>query len=95
MWLLGGGRMGKKTTKSVVFLKSLEKYCNDLLNCEARISQSSSLIKFFQPNDQDLDKEFPKNWWAYAQQETNKKLSTETVSTFFVQETALYFIFLL
>ncbi|XP_036069168.1 NADPH oxidase organizer 1a [Oryzias melastigma] len=57
----GNARVGKKTTKSMAFLKSLEKYCNELLNCEARISQSSSLIKFFQPKDQDLDKEFTKN----------------------------------
>ncbi|RVE69461.1 hypothetical protein OJAV_G00078120 [Oryzias javanicus] len=53
--------VGKKTTKSLAFLKSLEKYCNKLLNCEAGISQSSSVIKFFQPKDQDLDKEFTKN----------------------------------
>uniref|UniRef100_A0A3P9MH71 NADPH oxidase organizer 1a n=1 Tax=Oryzias latipes TaxID=8090 RepID=A0A3P9MH71_ORYLA len=89
--LQGGGRMGKKTTKSVVFLKSLEKYCNDLLNCEARISQSSSLIKFFQPNDQDLDREFPKNCIMIMQTDaencSNRDRPDGNVTQPFVSET--------
>lgn len=42
-------------------LKFLQKYCNELLSCEPRVSQSADLIQFFHPNAQDLEPEFSKN----------------------------------
>ncbi|CAG11457.1 unnamed protein product [Tetraodon nigroviridis] len=56
-------RSGKKKspTRSLVRLKFLQKYCNELLSCEPRVSQSADLIQFFHPNAQDLEPEFSKN----------------------------------
>ncbi|KAM9844194.1 NADPH oxidase organizer 1a [Aulostomus maculatus] len=47
--------------KSLQRLKSLQKYCNQLLSCDQRVSQSADLIKFFQPKDQDLQPDFSRN----------------------------------
>ncbi|CAB1448090.1 unnamed protein product [Pleuronectes platessa] len=52
-------RIGPK--KSLLRLKSLQKYCNELLSCDPRVTQSGDLIQFFQPKDQDLQPDFPKN----------------------------------
>ncbi|XP_008286144.1 NADPH oxidase organizer 1a [Stegastes partitus] len=52
-------RMGPN--KAVVRLKFLQKYCNELLSCGPRVSQSAHLIQFFRPKDQDLRPEFSKN----------------------------------
>ncbi|XP_067472463.1 NADPH oxidase organizer 1a [Thunnus thynnus] len=51
----------KSPTKSLVRLKLLQKYCNELLSCDPRVSQSADLIQFFHPKDQDLEPEFSKN----------------------------------
>ncbi|XP_041634502.1 NADPH oxidase organizer 1a [Cheilinus undulatus] len=51
----------KGPSKSLVRLKSLQKYCSELLNCDPRVSQSSVLIQFFHPKEQDLHPEFSKN----------------------------------
>ncbi|XP_039978276.1 NADPH oxidase organizer 1a [Xiphias gladius] len=55
----GGRRKGP--TKSLVRLKFLQKYCNELLSCNPQVGQSADLIQFFQPKDQDLQPEFAKN----------------------------------
>ncbi|KAM4531565.1 NADPH oxidase organizer 1a [Odontesthes bonariensis] len=52
---------GKGPTKSLVHLKGLQKYCSELLSCDPRVPQSSDLIMFFQPKNQDLDPQFVKN----------------------------------
>ncbi|CAJ1076527.1 NADPH oxidase organizer 1a [Xyrichtys novacula] len=56
-------RKGKKKgpTKSLLRLKALQKYCNELLSCDPRVSQHADLIQFFHPKDQDLRPEFSKN----------------------------------
>lgn len=56
-------RSGKRrsATRSLLLLKFLQKYCNELLSCDLRVSQSASLIQFFHPNAQDLEPEFSKN----------------------------------
>ncbi|KAM4598083.1 NADPH oxidase organizer 1a [Polymixia lowei] len=51
----------KGPSKSVVRLQFLEKYCNDLLSCDPRVTQSPNLIQFFHPKDQDLQPEFASN----------------------------------
>ncbi|KAM6966803.1 NADPH oxidase organizer 1a [Tautogolabrus adspersus] len=51
----------KSATKSLMRLKSLQKYCNELLSCDPRVSQSANLIQFFHPTEQDLKPEFSKN----------------------------------
>ncbi|KAG7243575.1 hypothetical protein INR49_011132 [Caranx melampygus] len=51
----------KSPTKSLMRLKFLQKYCNELLSCDPRVTQSAELIQFFQPKDQDLQPEFAKN----------------------------------
>ncbi|XP_034749714.1 NADPH oxidase organizer 1a [Etheostoma cragini] len=56
---LGGQRKGP--TRSLVRLKFLQKYCDELLSCDPRVSQSAELIQFFQAKDQDLLPDFAKN----------------------------------
>lgn len=51
----------KGPNKSVVRLKFLQKYCNELLSCDPRVCQSAELIQFFRPKDQDLQPEFAKD----------------------------------
>ncbi|KAM7386800.1 hypothetical protein PAMA_009430 [Pampus argenteus] len=51
----------KAATKSLIRLKSLQKYCNELLSCDPRVAQSADLIQFFHPKNQDLQPEFSKN----------------------------------
>ncbi|KAF1379441.1 hypothetical protein PFLUV_G00176090 [Perca fluviatilis] len=55
----GGQRNGP--TKSLERIKLLQKYCDELLSCDPRVSQSAEFIQFFQPKDQDLQPEFAKN----------------------------------
>lgn len=55
----GANKMG--TSNSVMCLKFLEKYCSELLSCDARLSQSPELIQFFHPKDHDLQPDFAKN----------------------------------
>ncbi|XP_029293906.1 NADPH oxidase organizer 1a [Cottoperca gobio] len=55
-----GGRK-KGPTRSLLCLKFLQKYCNELLSCDPRVSQSTDLIQFFHPKEQDLQPEFAKN----------------------------------
>eukprot|EP00066_Takifugu_rubripes_P012911 XP_011602177.1 PREDICTED: NADPH oxidase organizer 1 [Takifugu rubripes] len=56
-------RSGKKKspTRSLVRLKFLQKYCNELLSCDPRVSQSADLIQFFHPKAQDLQPDFSRN----------------------------------
>ncbi|KAK5856361.1 hypothetical protein PBY51_007964 [Eleginops maclovinus] len=55
----GGRRKGP--TRSLLRLKFLQKYCNELLSCDPRVCQCADLIQFFHPKDQDLQPEFAKN----------------------------------
>ncbi|XP_051570968.1 NADPH oxidase organizer 1-like [Myxocyprinus asiaticus] len=48
-------------SKSVLRLKALEEYCNELLQSGPRISQSSELIQFLLPKPQELNADFAKN----------------------------------
>ncbi|XP_036944883.1 NADPH oxidase organizer 1-like [Acanthopagrus latus] len=50
----------KGPNKSLMRLKFLQKYCNELLSCDPQVSQSADLIQFFHPKDQDLQPEFAK-----------------------------------
>ncbi|XP_032442563.1 NADPH oxidase organizer 1a [Xiphophorus hellerii] len=52
---------GKGPNKSLVRLKYLQKYCNELLSCDQHVSQSADLAKFLQPNEKELKPEFTKN----------------------------------
>uniref|UniRef100_A0A3Q2DQ32 NADPH oxidase organizer 1a n=1 Tax=Cyprinodon variegatus TaxID=28743 RepID=A0A3Q2DQ32_CYPVA len=52
---------GKGPNKSLVRLKYLQKYCNNLLSCDPRVSQSADLVKFLQPKEKELQPEFTKN----------------------------------
>lgn len=52
---------GKSPTRSLVRLKFLQKYCNELLSCEPRVCQSADLVQFFHPTAQDLQPDFFKN----------------------------------
>ncbi|KAL0993110.1 hypothetical protein UPYG_G00103340 [Umbra pygmaea] len=56
-------RNSRKTgsSKSVVYLKYLERYCNELLSCDPRVPQCNELIQFFHPKDRDLQPDFAKN----------------------------------
>uniref|UniRef100_A0A3B5LR90 NADPH oxidase organizer 1a n=1 Tax=Xiphophorus couchianus TaxID=32473 RepID=A0A3B5LR90_9TELE len=52
---------GKGPNKSLVCLKYLQKYCNELLSCDQHVSQSADLAKFLHPNEKELKPEFTKN----------------------------------
>lgn len=54
----------KGPTKSLLCLKFLQKYCDELLSCDPQVCQSADLIQFFHPKDQDLQPEFSKNGYA-------------------------------
>ncbi|KAI7797270.1 putative NADPH oxidase organizer 1, partial [Triplophysa rosa] len=51
----------KGLSKSVDRLKSLEKYCSSLLQCDSTVSHSTEVIRFFLPNEQELQPEFTQN----------------------------------
>ncbi|KAJ8344988.1 hypothetical protein SKAU_G00291810 [Synaphobranchus kaupii] len=51
----------KGPNKSMVRLKFLEKYYDQLLKCDPQITQSSEVTQFFLPTAQDLQPEFAKN----------------------------------
>ncbi|KAJ8413673.1 hypothetical protein AAFF_G00081800 [Aldrovandia affinis] len=51
----------KDSSKSLRHLAFLERYCTELLKCDPSITQSSEVIQFFLPQNQDLQPEFPKN----------------------------------
>uniref|UniRef100_A0A8C5GQN5 NADPH oxidase organizer 1a n=2 Tax=Gouania willdenowi TaxID=441366 RepID=A0A8C5GQN5_GOUWI len=51
----------KGPNKSLVCLQFLQKYCEQLLTCDAKVTQSADLLQFFTPTDQDLQPEFTKN----------------------------------
>lgn len=53
-------------SKAVVCLKFLEKYCNDLLSCDERVSQCSLVTQFFHPKDQDLKPEYAQNRYVVS-----------------------------
>ncbi|CAL8272383.1 unnamed protein product [Lota lota] len=56
-----GGGQKKGPSRSVLRLKFLEKYCDELLSCDPRVSQSAELIRFFHPTAQDLEPEYASN----------------------------------
>uniref|UniRef100_A0A672FZU8 NADPH oxidase organizer 1a n=1 Tax=Salarias fasciatus TaxID=181472 RepID=A0A672FZU8_SALFA len=51
----------KGPNKTLAYVKFLQEYCTELLSCDAQVCQSTDLINFFQPKDQDLQPEFAKN----------------------------------
>ncbi|KAF0032644.1 hypothetical protein F2P81_014934 [Scophthalmus maximus] len=55
------GQGKKGPTRSLLRLKFLQKYCNELLSCDPRVTQSGELIQFFDPKEQDLRPDFSKN----------------------------------
>ncbi|MED6274442.1 hypothetical protein CHARACLAT_016374 [Characodon lateralis] len=52
---------GKGLYKSVVCLKYLQKYCNELLRCDQQVLQSADLRRFLQPKEKELQPDFTKN----------------------------------
>ncbi|CAL8305719.1 unnamed protein product [Merluccius merluccius] len=55
------GGQKKGPSKSLLRLKFLEDYCEQLLSCDPRVSQSADLIRFFHPTAQDLKPEYAQN----------------------------------
>ncbi|KAG7459415.1 hypothetical protein MATL_G00210460 [Megalops atlanticus] len=51
----------KGPNKSMLRLKFLERYCDQLLKSDPSVSQSSEVIQFFLPQTQDLQPDFSKN----------------------------------
>ncbi|XP_059204596.1 NADPH oxidase organizer 1a [Centropristis striata] len=84
------GGQKKTPTKSLLRLKLLQKYCDELLSCDPRVSQSAELIKFFHPKAQDLQPEFSKNSIMIMPSEDEIRSSGEQVGNVtqpFVTET--------
>ncbi|XP_015215574.2 NADPH oxidase organizer 1b [Lepisosteus oculatus] len=83
--------------RSVIRLKCVEKYCGELLRCDPEISQSAEVIRFFLPQSQDLQPEFPKNSFVIMPPEDpedspragvdGKRMSEGNVTHPFVTET--------
>ncbi|KAJ0041742.1 hypothetical protein NL108_007366 [Boleophthalmus pectinirostris] len=83
---------GQKTpTKSLVRLKFLQKYCNELLRCDPRVCQCTDLVQFFHPNKQDLQPEFSSNRQVISYNKNNMYLTKDgrggNVTKPFVTET--------
>ncbi|KAG7491815.1 hypothetical protein MATL_G00008200 [Megalops atlanticus] len=90
---------GKDPSKSLRRLAFLEKYCTELLRCEPRVTQSSDVVQFFLPQNQDLQPDFGKNSIVILPLEdienkgrgvgdvTGKRLSMGNVTQPFVTET--------
>lgn len=71
----------KGSNKSLVRLKYLQKYCNELLSCDQQVSQSAVLIRFFQAKDQELQPEFTKNRFnilIWLSKNTMERIRSET-----------------
>lgn len=65
----------KSGSRSLGRLKFLQKYCNDLLSCDPRVCQSTDLIQFFHPTQQDLQPEFSKNSVLVMPSDDDKNIS--------------------
>lgn len=65
-------RKGKSPTRSLVRLKFLQKYCNELLSCDPRVCQSAGLVQFFHPTAQDLQPDFQNRQVTSKSQSTNE-----------------------
>ncbi|XP_057673753.1 NADPH oxidase organizer 1a [Corythoichthys intestinalis] len=48
-------------TKSLNYLKPLQKYCNELLSCDPQVNQSVHLIQFLNPKNEELQPEYSMN----------------------------------
>jgi len=62
----------KGPSKSVLRLKALEQYCNDLLSCDSRVAQSAEFRQFLLPNSKDMSPEFSKNSIVIMPSEDNQ-----------------------
>ncbi|KAG7226441.1 hypothetical protein INR49_013853, partial [Caranx melampygus] len=51
----------KGSKKSIKRMKFLESYCDELLKCDHKVTQSSEVTRFFTPKDQDMQPDFTKN----------------------------------
>ncbi|KAJ8245985.1 hypothetical protein GJAV_G00262430 [Gymnothorax javanicus] len=51
----------KDSSKSLRRLSFLDSYCTELLKCDPSVTHSSEVIRFFLPQQQDLEPEFVKN----------------------------------
>ncbi|XP_061605674.1 NADPH oxidase organizer 1a [Phyllopteryx taeniolatus] len=49
------------STKSLNYLKPLQKYCNQLLSCDPQVNQSVHLIQFLHPKNEELQPEYSRN----------------------------------
>ncbi|XP_051905024.1 NADPH oxidase organizer 1a isoform X8 [Hippocampus zosterae] len=49
------------TSKSLNYLKPLQRYCNELLSCDPKVNQSVHLIQFLHPKNEELQAEYSKN----------------------------------
>ncbi|KAJ8251191.1 hypothetical protein GJAV_G00218300 [Gymnothorax javanicus] len=89
----GGPVQGQKKgpSKSMIRLKLLEKYFDQLLKCDPQIIQSTELAQFFLPAAHDLQPEFAKNSIVIMPSEDinedQKSSGTGNVSQPFVTET--------
>lgn len=78
----------KSAARSLVRLKCLQKYCDDLLSCDPRVCQCTDLIQFFHPTQQDLQPDFTKNSVMVMPSEDEKNtLNSGNVTKPFVTET--------
>ncbi|KAM9393168.1 NADPH oxidase organizer 1a [Pholidichthys leucotaenia] len=79
----------KSATKSLLCLRFLQKYCNELLSCDLRVSQSPDLIQLFSPKEQDLQPEFAKDgvMITISEDEVRRSSTGGSVTQPFVTET--------
>lgn len=59
------GRQNQKVSWCMATMKVLEKYCQDLLKTEAKISRGEDVIHFFEAQSRDLDPSFPENRYQH------------------------------
>uniref|UniRef100_UPI00398F37E5 NADPH oxidase organizer 1-like isoform X2 n=1 Tax=Pristiophorus japonicus TaxID=55135 RepID=UPI00398F37E5 len=72
----GKERIQTRISKSVLRIRMLEKYCNHLLRCGAKISEDQEVVQFFFPTNKDLAPSFPSDSIIIMPSEVERKGNT-------------------
>lgn len=73
-------------SKSLNYLKSLQRYCNELLSCDPKVNQSVHLIQFLHPKNEELQAGYSKNGYvclSHCHTKTHTWLSKKEVTLHF------------
>uniref|UniRef100_UPI00398EBBBB NADPH oxidase organizer 1-like n=1 Tax=Pristiophorus japonicus TaxID=55135 RepID=UPI00398EBBBB len=69
-------RIHNRMSKSVLRIRMLEKYCDHLLRCGAKISEDHEVVQFFLPTNKDLAPSFPSDSIIIMPSTVEQKIDT-------------------